>query len=153
MAEKHDKRLVQRVVTLRKRPLSWRNIAEALAEAKNPVEVSPSTVRRMYDQAMGAEAHFDSRPLPGGRWRKPVEDKPKGTTEKRTQRKTTVKAKKATPGARANARTAKRSLAAEKSMAIVEAAQAEEARENGSKPAPKASARKGAATKAVKANA
>lgn len=50
------------VVKLRdgKSPISWAAIAEKLG-------VSPRTVRRIYDEAKGAEAHFASRPLPGGR--------------------------------------------------------------------------------------
>jgi len=53
------------VVQLRdgKQELSWAAIAERL-------EVSPRTVRRIYDEVKGPDAHFESRlPGKGGRTR------------------------------------------------------------------------------------
>jgi hypothetical protein len=51
----------KRVVRMRDRDeMSWAAIAEAL-------EIAPRTARRIYDEAKGDGAHFESRPLVGGR--------------------------------------------------------------------------------------
>lgn len=75
MARKHTNKtgarsaaVLKRVVSLRdKQEQSWAEIAKAL-------EVSPRTVRRMYDELQGEGAHFESRiPGKGGRTRQAEE--------------------------------------------------------------------------------
>lgn len=197
MATKYDKRTLQRVEKLRDRDnLSWLKIRYFLREAAKPVDVSASTVRRMYDTSkgrVGAHREVPAYVLPGGRRAqgfgtpdydpaatlKPskngAEQKPKakatkpsatkGTKSKVKVQKDTVTQTVPTKAKPARKRTTKRSPAAEKSMATVRAAEAEELREaeqfgdgETDEVKPKvarkpARARKGAATKAVKANA
>lgn len=58
-----SKAILKQVVSLRNKELSWAAIAEKL-------EVSPRTVRRMFDEVNGPDAHFESRlPGKGGRTR------------------------------------------------------------------------------------
>jgi AraC-like DNA-binding protein len=56
--------VAQRVVKMRTsaNPVSWAQIAEKLG-------CSPRTARKMFDEAQGQDAHFDNRPLVGGRHR------------------------------------------------------------------------------------
>lgn len=53
-----------RVVKMREgaNPTSWAKIAEKLG-------CSPRTARKLFDEARGQDAHFDNRPLVGGRHR------------------------------------------------------------------------------------
>lgn len=157
MAESYDKRLVAKVVKLRDRDeLSWLHIKEAVAEGKTGIEVSASTVRRMYDTGkghVGAHREVSAYVLPGGR-RAPgfgtpeydpaatlkskkaesngSEPKPKSTSEKRTQRSTKAKA----PAKSASKTKVQKDTVTETVP-----------------PAEPATAHKGAASKAVKANA
>jgi len=83
--------LIKKVVKLRDTDnLSWTKIKLAIREGKTGVTVSGSTVRRMYDEGHGRKgAHYESRPLTGGRYRKGTEaPKP---AEKTTAPKATVK--------------------------------------------------------------
>lgn len=190
MATKYDKRTLQRVEKLRDRDnLSWLKIRDFLREAAKPVDVSASTVRRMYDTSkgrVGAHREVPAYVLPGGRRAqgfgtpdydpaatlKPskngAEQKPsasKGTKSKVKVQKDTVTQTVPAKAKPTRKRTTKRSPAAEKPMATVRAAEAEELREaeqfgdgETDEVKPKvarkpARARKGAATKAVKANA
>lgn len=58
---KRDPNIRRKVVNLRvKQELSWAAIGELLG-------VSPKTVRAIFDDQQGDGAHFDHRPLPGGR--------------------------------------------------------------------------------------
>lgn len=56
--------IATRVVKMRTSdsPLSWAAIAEKLG-------CSPRTARKLFDEVKGADAHFDNRPLVGGRHR------------------------------------------------------------------------------------
>jgi len=60
---KRDPNVKRKVVSLRNKPMSWKAIGEAL-------DIAPRTARAIYDDAKGPGAHFESRPLPGGRNRK-----------------------------------------------------------------------------------
>lgn len=61
---KRDPNVRRKVVSQRdKQNRSWRAIGADLG-------IAPRTVRAIYDEVKGAGAHFESRPLPGGRTRK-----------------------------------------------------------------------------------
>lgn len=58
---KRNPNVKRKVVSMRvKQELSWAKIAAAL-------EIAPRTARKIFDEAQGEGAHFDHRPLPGGR--------------------------------------------------------------------------------------
>lgn len=58
---KRDPNVRRKVVRLRNNDeLSWAAIGAIIG-------VSPKTVRAIYDEQQGEGAHFDHRPLPGGR--------------------------------------------------------------------------------------
>lgn len=60
-SQRHNVR--RKVVSLRTKGMAWREIAQQL-------EIAPRTVRRLFDEAKGEGAHFESRVAgKGGRTR------------------------------------------------------------------------------------